>query len=82
MQSKHRPAGKNSPLFENNWTYAQPVSLDDFSAEDWALLEHQRVPYGASQRAKQALDMLTAQADARPSATRSTIMNIACRPPP
>ena len=64
MQSKHRPAGKNSPLFKNNWTYAQPVSLDDFSAEDWALLEHQRVPYGASQRAKQALDMLTAQADA------------------
>jgi len=64
MRSKHRPAGKNSPLFENNWTYAQPVSLDDFSAEDWALLEHQRVPYGASQRAKQALVMLTAQADA------------------
>lgn len=65
---EHRPeqrrAGEKSPLLDNAWSYAEPVSLDEFATADWALLDHQRGPYGVAERAKQALDMLAAQADA------------------
>jgi predicted HD phosphohydrolase len=64
MKIKQRPAGTKSPLLDPSWTYAAPVSLDDFATADWALLDEQRKPYGAVERAKQALDMLTAQAAA------------------
>jgi hypothetical protein len=61
---KHRAAGEKSRLMKNDWSYAVPVSLDDFAARDWALLDSQRGPYSAAQRAKQALEMLAAQANA------------------
>jgi len=64
MPIERRPAGVKSPLLHDDWDYAAPVSLDDFSAQDWALLERQRGPYGVAERAKQALDMLAAQATA------------------
>lgn len=64
MPVETRKAGEKSPLLHSDWSYASPVSLDHFKAEDWALLDAQRKPYGAAERAKQALDMLTAQASA------------------
>ncbi|NKB57410.1 MAG: phosphohydrolase [Alphaproteobacteria bacterium] len=64
MPIKHRNAGEKSPLLRDDWAYASPVSLDDFSTQDWILLDSQRGPYGAAERTKQALEMLTAQASA------------------
>jgi predicted HD phosphohydrolase len=64
MQLKPRKPGEKSPLLQLGWSYASPVSLDAFKVEDWALLDAQRAPYGATERAKQALDMLTAHASA------------------
>jgi predicted HD phosphohydrolase len=64
MPVKQRLIGEKSPLLDSTWSYAAPVSLDDFSTADWALLDKQRKPYGVAERAKHALEMLAAQADA------------------
>ncbi len=64
MPVEPRKRGQKSPLLKPEWTYVAPVSLDDFRQADWALLDKQRQPYGQAERAKQALDMLTAQAKA------------------
>ncbi len=64
MPVKPRGMGEKSPLLDKSWSYAAPVSLDDFSTADWVLLDQQRKPYGAAERAKQALEMLAAQANA------------------
>lgn len=55
--------GGKSPLADEAWCYVDKPALDQFTAEDWALLEKQRQPYFAEQRATQALRMLAAMAD-------------------
>ena len=64
MAIERRRAGQKSPLLEDGWSYVEPVSLDDFTTDDWLLLDRQRVPFGVAERAKHALDMLAAQAGA------------------
>lgn len=59
-----RTVNEKSPLLRRQWSYVAPVTLDDFSAADWALLDRQRRPYLAEERARQGLDMLAAQASA------------------
>jgi len=59
-----RPAGERSRLGEADWGYIEAGSLQDFSVEDWALMNAQRVPYAENEKAKQALQMLVAQKDA------------------
>ena len=55
--TEHRATGL-SPLKEPNWSYVDKPTLDDFRAEDWAILNRQRGPYMAEEQARQALRML------------------------
>ena len=59
-----RHSGQNSPLLKTNWNYVKPLTLEKFSLSDWVLLETQRKPYLNDERAKQAIEMLAAQANA------------------
>jgi predicted HD phosphohydrolase len=56
-------AGRRSRLASSDWSYVDKPELDAFTAEDWRLLDRQRVLYDAEQRAAQALRMLAAMAD-------------------
>lgn len=47
----------------DDWAYIEAVSLDDATAEDWRLLDRQRIEYAREERAQQALEMLAVQAD-------------------
>ena len=49
-----------SPLLEPDWQYVEKVSMEAFSADDWALLDRQRAPYQRQQQAAQVLRMLQA----------------------
>ena len=62
--ARHRPADTKSRLLRDDWSYVEPMTLDDFSTADWAMLDGQRAPYLAGERARQALEMLAVQADA------------------
>ena len=62
--ARHRAAGVNSPLRLDEWSYVEPLILDAFTEADWTLLDRQRAPYLAEERAKQALEMLAVQAAA------------------
>ncbi len=53
-----------TPLMDENWTYVAPMNLDDFTADDWGVLDTQRVPYFNVERVRQAFAMLAAGADA------------------
>jgi predicted HD phosphohydrolase len=55
--------GRKSRLARPDWSYVDKPELDAFTAEDWRLLDRQRVVYDAEQRAAQALRMLAAMAD-------------------
>ena len=59
-----RPASERSRLGAADWGYIEAGSLQDFTVEDWALMNKQRAPYLAEEQAKQALQMLVAQQDA------------------
>jgi predicted HD phosphohydrolase len=59
-----RPPGQASQLLKSDWRYVEASLLDDFSAGDWQLLDRQRGPYLADERARQALEMLAVQVDA------------------
>jgi predicted HD phosphohydrolase len=61
---RRRPPGEASPLLKAEWRYVEATRLDDFAASDWQLLDRQRGPYLAEERAKQALEMLAVQAEA------------------
>ena len=62
--NSHRKVGTNSPILESTWKYIQPSSLENFSRDDWLLLDTQRAAYLKEERPKQALEMLTSQAHA------------------
>lgn len=58
-------AGKaRARLLRDGWSYVEPSSLEQFTAEDWRTLERQRGDYQADQAASQALAMLRASEDA------------------
>jgi predicted HD phosphohydrolase len=62
--SAHRKAGERDALLNPDWRYIEPCSMDDYSRGDWADMNQQRAVYMGEQRAKQALEMLTASRDA------------------
>ena len=64
VANNHRTGGTKSPILECEWSYIEPLSLENFSSEDWVLLDTQRKPYLKEERAKQALEMLASQANA------------------
>jgi predicted HD phosphohydrolase len=47
-----------SPLLDPSWAFVTKVAMEDFSAEDWALMNRQRAPYLRDQQARQVLRML------------------------
>ena len=55
-----------SPLAEPQWRHVEKISLEDFSVEDWRLLERQRSGYLAAHQAEQAIRLLSAS-EADPS---------------
>ena len=54
---------KPTPLMDDTWTYVDPMTLDDFTADDWAVLDQQRVPYFNIERVRQAMAMMAVGAD-------------------
>jgi predicted HD phosphohydrolase len=52
-----------SPLARPDWRYVEKPALEDFRAEDWALLERQRRLYYADEQARQVLRMLAVTAE-------------------
>jgi predicted HD phosphohydrolase len=59
-----RRAGERSPLLRPDWRYVEPCNMDDYRAEDWAVMNRQRAEYLEEQQAVQVLDMLKASRDA------------------
>lgn len=47
-----------TPLLDPAWDFVRKVSMEDFTAEDWSLLNRQRQPYYRQQQARQVLRML------------------------
>lgn len=56
MTQAHDPS--ISPLLHPGWQHIHKNSLEDFSPEDWQLLQSQRQVYYREQQARQALRML------------------------
>ena len=52
-----------SPLLKADWKYVEKPALEDYRADDWARLTHQRAIYFAEQQAVQAVRMLRALHD-------------------
>lgn len=50
------------PLAQPDWRYIEKLSLEDFTAADWELMNAQRRAYMAQQQADQALRLLAASA--------------------
>ena len=50
-----------SPLLHPDWQHIDKISLEDFSTQDWALLNTQRAVYYREQQARQILRMLADQ---------------------
>ena len=47
-----------SALLRDDWDYVEKTSLDDFVADDWALMNRQRAIYNGEEIARQTLRML------------------------
>jgi predicted HD phosphohydrolase len=63
---KQAPAAKTdcrSPLLRHEWQYIEKVSLEEFNASDWEILNRQRDQYYAEEQARQVLRMLTETRD-------------------
>ena len=50
------------PLAASDWRYIEKLSLEDFSAADWALMNRQREAYMEQQQADQVLRLLAGSA--------------------
>jgi predicted HD phosphohydrolase len=48
-----------SRLLDPSWQFVEKVAMQDFTADDWAVINHQRGPYYREEQARQALRMLT-----------------------
>jgi predicted HD phosphohydrolase len=55
------PSGR-SPLADPGWQYIDKLSLEEFTRDDWRVLNAQRVAYAAQQQAEQVLRLLSASA--------------------
>jgi predicted HD phosphohydrolase len=55
------PAGY-SPLFDPQWHYVEKVSLEAFTADDWATMNRQRSAYYAAEQGRHVLRLLSASA--------------------
>jgi predicted HD phosphohydrolase len=71
MTSENEPAlglkrkvGERSNLLSPDWQYIEARNIGEYTAKDWALLNRQRAEYEAKERARQAIDLLTASKDA------------------
>ncbi len=53
----------SSVLAHLDWKYVEKPELEEFTAEDWAVLDRQRGPYYAEEQARQALRLLTESRD-------------------
>lgn len=49
-----------TPLADPSWRYIEKISLEEFSRDDWELLNSQRSAYAGLQQAKQVLRLLAA----------------------
>ncbi|MES2508991.1 MAG: phosphohydrolase [Pseudomonadota bacterium] len=54
------PPASYSPLLQPGWQHIEKISLQDFTAADWALLDSQRAVYYQQEQARQTLRMLAA----------------------
>ena len=63
-QGIRRKAGERDNLLRPEWRYIEPCNMDDYSADDWAVMNRQRDDYLAQERGKQALELLAASRDA------------------
>ena len=52
-----------SPLYHEDWNYIERVALNDFSDEEWALLNAQRQMYYAEHQVESVLAMMRAARD-------------------
>ena len=52
-----------SPLLKPDWQYIEKVSLEDFTADDWTLLNRQRADYAPAEQARHVLRMLSDSKD-------------------
>lgn len=63
---------ERSALLKPDWQYIEKISLEDFTAEDWTVMNRQRAIFQAEQQAAQALRML---ADSRDDPTFGYMVN-------
>ena len=54
----HAANQTRSPLLRDDWSYIEPIALEDFTPEDFALMESQRAPFTAERQAGEALRLL------------------------
>ena len=59
-----RKSGERDLLLHPEWRYVDKFNMDDFRADDWAVLNRQRAQYLQEQQAIQVLDLLEASRDA------------------
>ena len=59
-----RQTGERDRLLRPEWQYIEPCNMDDYSPEDWAVMNRQRTDYLAEERARQALELLAASRNA------------------
>ena len=58
-ETGHHAANQTrSPLLRDDWSYIEPIALDDFAPEDFALMDSQRAPFTAERQAGEALRLL------------------------
>ena len=58
--SNRRNAGARDPLLRPHWRYVETLSLANYRADDWTLINRQRAEYLEEQQTIQVLDMLKA----------------------
>ncbi|MDE0362071.1 MAG: HD domain-containing protein [Rhodospirillaceae bacterium] len=63
-QGGRRKAGERDRLLRPEWQYIEHCNMDDYSPEDWAIMNRQRAEYLAEERAKQGLELLMASRNA------------------
>ncbi len=63
-QGLRRKAGERDRLLRPDWQYIEHHNLDDYRPEDWAIINRQRAEFLAEERARQALELLTASRSA------------------
>lgn len=58
--SLQRKAGERNSLLRSDWIYIEACNIDDYTPEEWSVIKRQRMEYNAKERARQALELLSA----------------------